>query len=417
MLSRAPTPCFSLTLHHSAAASRRRRGRSSSPTRVAKVCSAGPPVARRRLAQRVRTGQPAAGGGGNDRVDPALDEREQRLQPAQRGVLGRGGLRLEQPAGQGLLDARRIARVDLAHRPFDHGQIDVDALCIGRDGVEHAPAQPRHVREQPLVRRLAQGQVEPHLVGRALQAFAEGRHVGRDERGGPGRPERHADVRRADHLTRQAGEPLPDLGAEHQPADLRHDRADAAGREHCAEVAHRAEPERRELVTELLVVAQVLQALGQLLRARHRLRHRGDDALGHRIAQLAPHRQRGLEPLRACPGLDGVDARGQLRHLVEPEIGQPDRVGDRSPLGTGHARIGTGQSLRRELTGQIPVHRAALPAHHLLPLGEHRHRRAERVRAGIVRISVAAGPEAERELGTHAVHGSSDDRAAPVVPW
>src|SRR5699024_2655193 len=48
MSSRVATPCCSPTRLHSVAASRIRRGRSSSPTSVAKVCSAGPPVARRR---------------------------------------------------------------------------------------------------------------------------------------------------------------------------------------------------------------------------------------------------------------------------------------------------------------------------------------------------------------------------------
>ena len=46
--SRPSTPRSSSRARHSAAASRSRRGRSSSPTRAAKVCSAGPPVARRR---------------------------------------------------------------------------------------------------------------------------------------------------------------------------------------------------------------------------------------------------------------------------------------------------------------------------------------------------------------------------------
>ena len=46
--SRASIPTAEVSRSHSAAASRILRGRNSSPSRVAKVCSAGPPVARRR---------------------------------------------------------------------------------------------------------------------------------------------------------------------------------------------------------------------------------------------------------------------------------------------------------------------------------------------------------------------------------
>ena len=75
---------------HSVAASRSRRGRSSSPTSEAKVRSAGPPVARRRRivsCSAPKLGSVVGAGGRGHGVDPALDERERRLEPAQRGLL------------------------------------------------------------------------------------------------------------------------------------------------------------------------------------------------------------------------------------------------------------------------------------------------------------------------------------------
>ena len=42
--------------------------------------------------------------------------------------------------------------------------VDHDAAGVVLDGAEQPGAQPRHVREQPLVRALAQGEVEPDLV-------------------------------------------------------------------------------------------------------------------------------------------------------------------------------------------------------------------------------------------------------------
>ena len=225
------TPCFSVTPHHSAAASRSRRGRSSSPTRVANVCSAGPPVARRRrdgFAQRLGAGHPVAGGGRDDRVDPALDQGEQRLQPAQRGLLLGCLLRREQPAGQRVLHALRIGRVDLAHRPLDRGHVDRDAAGVGVDRVEQPLAQPRHVGEQALVGGLAQRQVQPDLVLRSLEPLAEGRRrsAGPARRRPIGPSGMPMSVARHD-LLRQAARALADLGAEHQAADLGQDRAPA----------------------------------------------------------------------------------------------------------------------------------------------------------------------------------------------
>ena len=96
--SRASVPCRVRSEPHSVEASRSRRGRSSRPTRVAKVCSAGPPAARRRRTascslRGVR--HPPLGGLADDLVDPALDQRERDLEPLQRGLLGGGVGQLE----------------------------------------------------------------------------------------------------------------------------------------------------------------------------------------------------------------------------------------------------------------------------------------------------------------------------------
>ena len=152
------------------------------PTSVANVCSAGPPEARpaaHRLGQRGVPGQPVVGRGRDDGVHPALDQREQRLQPAQRHLLLRRLLGLEQAAAQQPLDALGVARVEAAlHRrrhglgdaPLDGLAVDRDAPGVGVHGVLQLLAQPRHVGEQPLGGGLAQREEEPDLVGRAGRA-------------------------------------------------------------------------------------------------------------------------------------------------------------------------------------------------------------------------------------------------------
>ena len=180
---------------HSAAASRRRRGRSSRPTRAAKVCSAGPPAARRRRnasARRDDVGQPLARRPGRPRGRPSPRPGRARspagpARPAARGVSSGGEDALELAS----LHRLRVGRVDPAHRLLDRLPVDLDALGVRLDGVEHVPAQPRHVAEEPLVGRLAQGHVEADLVLGDLQALAVRGDVGRD-RARPCRPGRAA---------------------------------------------------------------------------------------------------------------------------------------------------------------------------------------------------------------------------------
>ena len=119
---------------------------------------------------------PALGGLADDLVDPALDQRERGLEPGQRGLLGRGLLRLEQAALERLLDRGRVAsgrcsRID----GLDLGDVDGGAAAVVLDRGEQVRAQPRHVREQPLVGGLAQREVEQHVVGGDVEALGERR--------------------------------------------------------------------------------------------------------------------------------------------------------------------------------------------------------------------------------------------------
>ena len=91
--SRASAPCRVRSEPHSVEASRSRRGRSSRPTSDAKVCSAGPPEARRRRTASwslVGGRHPLVGRLADDLVDPALDQREGHLEPLQRRLPARG---------------------------------------------------------------------------------------------------------------------------------------------------------------------------------------------------------------------------------------------------------------------------------------------------------------------------------------
>ena len=66
-----------------------------------------------------------------------------------------------------------------AHPDLLPGPSDLDAACIGVDGVVQVRPQPRHMREQPLVGRLTQRHVQPHLLQRHLEPVAERGHIGR----------------------------------------------------------------------------------------------------------------------------------------------------------------------------------------------------------------------------------------------
>ena len=188
--SRASLPCRDRSEPQSAEASRSRRGRSSRPTRAAKVSSAGTSGSAAptdRLLHLGRGRHPLGGRLADDLVDPALDEGERRLEPDQRGLLLGRLLGLEQAALQGLLHRLHVGRVELAHGLLDAGDVDGDAATEVLDGGDQVLAQPRDVGEQPLVRGLAQGQVEQHVVLAHVEAVGELRDVVRDQRGLAGR--------------------------------------------------------------------------------------------------------------------------------------------------------------------------------------------------------------------------------------
>lgn len=200
--------------------------------------------------------------------------------------------------------------------------------------------------EEPLVSGLAQGQIQPDLVLGDAQVLGERLDVQRQQRRLARRGQRQPDVRRADDLAREHAHGLPDLLAEH-------------GASHGA---HHADQRARH-VTHLL---------GQ------HIAHGGAHPLRDRVHELLPRGQRRLDPLRAAPGHGRVGPGGQGRHAVEPQVGQPHRLGDRRAVGGADARVlrPVGGALRdrlaRDLLGHVPVHGTALVAEHLAELLEGR---------------------------------------------
>ena len=94
---------------------------------------AGGAAAAQRLAQRGRAGQPVADRVGDHRVDPALDQREQRLELRHRALLpGRDG-RLEHALAAATASMRRrVVRVDRRRQLLDRGEVDRDRAARSR---------------------------------------------------------------------------------------------------------------------------------------------------------------------------------------------------------------------------------------------------------------------------------------------
>ena len=154
----------------------------------------------------------------------------------------------------------------------------------------------------------------------------------------------------------------------------------------------------------------MIPAIGPKRRAAscgQRAGHRGDDPLGQRVDQLGQAgRVLSTHSTRDHAAVP-LDARRQLGHLVEPQVGQPQRLGDGGPLGLGRRLVAGGELADRALPGQVPVHRAAGPAHQLLQLGEQRHL-AEQVLGG-----AAAGDAAEQRAEAERVAGRVAARPGP----
>ncbi len=159
----------------SAEASRSRRGRSSRPTergegRLGR--STGGPATSDRLLEPAGRGHPLLGGLADDVVDPALDQREHGLEPDRARPAGRGSspARTVHPRER-LLERGRVHRVDAAHRLLDLATCR--SWCRGRSPRRAASRWARshgHVREQPLVGRLAEGEVEAARRRRATSS-------------------------------------------------------------------------------------------------------------------------------------------------------------------------------------------------------------------------------------------------------
>jgi hypothetical protein len=184
--------------------------------------------------------------------------------------------------------------------------------------------QPGDVAEQPVVRRLAQGQVEPYLVVGDPQPLTERGHIRRQQGRLPGRPQRQPDVSGAHHLAAQLPERLADLATEHQRAHLLQHAQKRPG--HAAHL------------------------LGQ------RAAHRSDHPRCHRLDQLGPRRQGQLDPPAAAPRLRGLHPGRHGRHGVQPEVGEAHRPADLRRVAVDDRGLARDR-LDRALPGELPVDR------------------------------------------------------------
>ena len=281
------------------------------------------------LLQLARRSASGLGGLADDLVDPALDQRERGLEADQRGLLRRGLLaartaRPRAPPGSRPGWSGRCR----ASTPRCSDDVDGGAAAVVLDRGEQVRAQPRHVREQPLVGGLAQREVEQHVVVGHVEALGErgdvGRAAARPCRPGPSG---QADVGGAEHLAGEPAERLPDLAAEHRAAGLAEHPDQRAG--------HR------------------LGLLG------HRVAHRGHDVLGDRLDEHLPDRRWSARPTRrGSRPRWSVTPAGQLGRGVEPVVGEPQRVGDAGAV----ARSGIGVGLlRRRCGGRCPWRGSSSP--------------------------------------------------------
>ena len=176
---------------------------------------------------------------------------------------------------------------------------------VGLDGGGQLRAQPRHVGEEPLGGRLAQREVEAHLVGGHAEALAERRDVAGQQRRAAVVGERDADVGGAEHLAGQARRGPGRAGEPNiiEPICLA---MPSSGAGHLGELGR--------------------QALGQAATAREHAAHRLVDALGDRLDDAPPRRQRRLDPLAAAPGPAARGGGRERRDRVEPQRGEVERL-------------------------------------------------------------------------------------------
>ena len=353
--------------------------------------SAAGPAAADHLAQCAGRRQ-VRGGRCGHLVHPALHEGKCRFKAFEGGVLRRRALRLEDTAGKGGLDGLRIGRVNVAGGFLDLGNVDVDAAGVAFNGPEEVRGQPRRVGKQPGVRRFPNGKVQPDFLGRHVQAFAEGRHVGRKQGHGSG-GERQPDVGGADDLLGKGADRLAQLDTEHRAAHVR---------QHGGGTAHHG-----------------LHLLGHL---------RGDgvgECLGnadrHGLGELAPGIHGGFNPFGARPGAAQRGDGGEVGGGVQPQPGQVQGLihlaGRRGP-GRGIAACRCHPAC--VVLGQLPVHRAVgrRAEHGLHLLENHGHGVGIRGQPGRLRqlggvhaAGTAAAEQARKHFGQRILG------VVPAVGW
>ena len=236
--------------------------------------------------------------------------------------------------------------------------------------------------EQPLVGGFAQGEVEQHVLLADVETDGEVLDVLQHERGLAGRAERKPDVGGAEHLAGQCPEPGADLGAEHRADGL-------------AEHPHDRRGHRLRLA------------------AGERVADAGHRRLGDRLDQPLPPVERPDEPLGAAPRGRGLHPGRELRGLVQPQVGEPDRVGDLLLLLLRGGRV---LLLRHGAAGHVesgvPVQGAVVRLHHRLDLPEQR---AEVGHAGPAGTALTEqGAEVAAHVGEELLEGRALERV--VVP-
>ena len=388
----------------------------------------GGPTAAERLGERSDIRQPILGGCRPPRAQtqPSISASDG-LQPGQRDLLLRGVVRAEDALQREVLHALRIRRVDVAHGFFDGLTVDLDAGGVRLDGAQHVRAQPRHVAEQALVRGFPEGDVEQHLGRLQRQALAVRRDVGRNQRGGAGRPERQVRCRRCSAPPRRASRGPGRAGrrrARHRgpPPSTTSGRADRAS----PPGPDRPSPPTIRPATGSHSFCQI-----EMVLLIHSERFHASVVLMPDGSAVASSSQRSASRSVSvtCWRSSGVTA-GSPGALVLPRresqqsvsgsagssVGTPKPIGSwppNVPIGPipGRPSRRRGQRRERDLLGQVPVDRsvAGHPREHLLHLvQELLHGR------GVVGIGHAAGHlESERYI-RHVVDSTRSAQPRPI---
>lgn len=194
------------------------------------------------------------------------------------------------------------------------------------------------------MRGFADRKEQPHVTLRDAQAFAELRHIGRQQCHLE-ISERNADVGRADHFGGQGPDGLAQLHAEDGSAHvLQHGRG----------APHHGLHFFRHLLGE-----GVRQGIG--------------DAVGHRLSEPFPRGEGGFHPFSARPGAANEARCLKIGDGIQPKFREAERFVDFAGLQGIHRRIRAGGgNTAGVLVGKLPIDGAlGSGAHHGLHLGEH----------------------------------------------